>query len=214
MTPPPAVSAPVPPLCPATGLPAVRCIQVVSSSLLSLMYRVSFGVRVDRQLASAGRLRLWESPCGLAFFDPMIAGDKTFYDDLFGRLGEEGPWQAARVERSDYARVAAEIKPGEIVLDVGCGAAGFARWVPQARYVGLERSIEARKVDADVRQETIAEHAATHPGEYDAVCAFHVIEHLAEPAPFVADMVRCVRPGALGCASNRWKRCRRASISA
>ena len=190
-----AVSVPAPPLCPATGLPAVRCIQVVSATVLGFMYRVSFGVRVDRQLAAAGQLRLWESPCGLAFFDPMIAGDKTFYDDLYGRLSEAGPWQAARVERSDYARVAAEIKPGETVLDVGCGPAGFARWVPQARYVGLERSVEARKVDADVRQETIAEHAAAHPGEYDAVCSFHVIEHVAEPAPFVADMVRCVRLG-------------------
>jgi len=50
-----------------------------------------------------------------------------------------------------YARVAAEIKPGEKVLDVGCGPAGFARWVPQARYVGLEQSVEAQKVAADVR---------------------------------------------------------------
>ena len=157
----------VPPPCPVTGLPAVRCVQVVSSHVLDFIYRVSFGVRVDRQLAAAGRLRLWQSPCGLAFFDPMIAGDKTFYDDLYGRLSEAGPWQAARVERSDYARVAAAIKPGETVLDVGCGPAGFTRWVPQARYVGLERSVEARKVDADVRQETIAEHAAAHPGEYD-----------------------------------------------
>jgi len=195
VTSPEAASAAAAPLCPATGLPAVRCIQAVSAEVLGFMYRVSFGVEVDRQLAPAGRLRLWQSPCGLAFFDPMIAGDETFYDDLYVRLGEEGPWQAARVERSDYARVAADIKPGETVLDVGCGPAGFARWVPHARYVGLERSVSAQKVAADVRQETIAEHAAAHPDEYDAVCSFHVIEHLAEPALFVADLIRCVRPG-------------------
>jgi hypothetical protein len=30
-----------------------------------------------------------------------------------------------------------------------------------------------------VRNETIAEHDASHAGEYDAACAFHVIEHVA-----------------------------------
>src|SRR5207237_5018928 len=99
------------------------------------------------------------------------------------------------VERTDYHRAAALVAAGDCVLDVGCGPAAFARHVAHARYVGLEQSVEARKVDADLRSETIAEHAAAHPGEYDVVCSFHVIEHVAEPASFVADMVRCVRLG-------------------
>jgi SAM-dependent methyltransferase len=191
------IPAPPPPRCPVTGLPAVRQIQAVSGNTLRFIWRVSHGVRVDRQMASIERFRLWESPCGLAFFDPMVAGDKEFYADFYGRLGEEGPWQEVRVERSDYARVAAEIKPGERVLDIGCGPAGFARWVPQARYIGLERSEEARRLrlDADVRHETVAEHAVGHRGEYDVVCSFHVIEHVAEPGAFAADMAHCLRPG-------------------
>jgi SAM-dependent methyltransferase len=184
-----------PPLCPVTGLPARRRIQVLSSSVLAFIWRVSFGIAVGRQFTAVPRFGLWESPCGLAFFDPMVAGDKAFYDELYVRLGEEGPWQGARVERTDYARVAAAVKPGEKLLDVGCGPAGFARWVPQARYVGLEQSVDARKVAADVRGETIADHAARHAGEYDVVCSFHVIEHVADPAGFAADMVRCLRPG-------------------
>src|SRR5439155_4195993 len=51
------------------------------------------------------------------------------------------------------------------------------------------------KVAVDLRGETIAEHAATHAEEYDAVCSFHVIEHVAEPLTFAAEMVRCLRPG-------------------
>lgn len=183
------------PSCPITGLPAARRIQTVSSSVLSLMWRLAFGVRVERQFTGVTRFGLWESPCGLAFFDPMIPGDEAFYNQLYTRLGEEGPWQGKRVERSDYLRVASAIKSGETVLDVGCGTAGFARWVPHARYVGLERSPEAQKVAADVRAETIAEHAERHPAEYDVVCAFHVVEHVADPLRFVADMVRCLRPG-------------------
>jgi SAM-dependent methyltransferase len=189
------IPEPAAPLCPITGLPAKRRIQWVSGALLVALWRVCFGVRTARQLGAVHRFGLWEAPCGLAFFDPMIAGDGEFYDDFYRRLGEGGPWRGKPAERSDYARVAALIKSGERVLDVGCGAAGFSRYLPHARYVGLERSAQARKTAADVRNETIAEHAATHGGEYDSVCSFHVVEHVAAPACFAAEMMRCLRPG-------------------
>ena len=179
-----------------TGLPATRYVQGVSGKTLRFLWRVTTGVDVGRQLAAVDRFRLWESPCGLAFFEPMLAGDKTFYAELYGKLGEEGPWQGVRVERTDYARVAAAVRPGELVLDVGCGPAGFARWLPpEVRYVGIERSEEARRLDFDVRNETVAEHAVGHPDEYDVVCSFHVVEHIPEPGAFAADMARCLRPG-------------------
>ena len=44
------------------------------------------------------------------------------------------------------------------------------------------------KCAADVRKETLVDHAATHLGEYDAVCSFHVLEHVATPVLFVADI--------------------------
>ena len=159
------------------------------------LWRISFGVKAVPQLSGVQRFALWEAPCGLAFFDPMVAGDKAFYDELYHPLGREGPWSGRVVERSDYLRAAALVQPGESVLDVGCGPATFARYVPTAGYVGLDQSVEARKVAADVRGETITEHADAHPGAYDMVCAFHVVEHIAEPVPFVAAMIRCLRPG-------------------
>jgi SAM-dependent methyltransferase len=183
------------PCCPITGLPAKRRIQNLSSRFLTDLWRFSFGVRTARQLAGILRFELWESPCGLAFFEPRIAGDKAFYDDLYTRLGHEGPWTGTAATRSDYARAATFVRPDDKVLDVGCGAAAFARHIRAARYVGLERSVEARRVAAEVRGETIAEHAARHRDAYEMVCAFHVIEHVAEPRLFVGDMLRCLRPG-------------------
>ena len=191
----PAGCSPAPPRCPITGRPALRRIQVISSSLLIPLWSISFGVDVRRALAEVRRFELWESPCGLAFFTPMVAGDKAFYDKLYTGLGDDGPWTAAELARSDYPRAAARIRPGNSVLDVGCGPAGFARLVRHARYVGLDRSVEARKVGAEVRGETIAQHAATHPESYDFVCAFHVLEHIPDPAQFITDMIRCLRPG-------------------
>ena len=189
-------SAAAPPKCPITGMPAVRHIQDVSSAVLNTLWRISFGVRVAPQFAGVRRFALWESPCGLAFFDPMIAGDKAFYDDLYPRLGSVSPWSGKPLKRSDYVRAAALVQPRDSVLDVGCGAAAFARYLPTARYVGLDQNAEVgKKIAADVRGETIATHADTHAGAYDMVCAFHVVEHIAEPMLFVAAMIRCLRPG-------------------
>ena len=176
-----------------TGLPASRRIQQVSGELLIALWQAAFGVSTARQLRDVKRFGLWESPCGLAFFHPMIVGDEQFYRDFYGRLGDGGPWRNALVQRSDFARVATLIAPGEKVLDVGCGTACFARHAEDVIYVRLEQNVTARS--ADVRSETVAQHAAEHPGAYDVVCSFHVAEHTSEPALFVADMVRCLRPG-------------------
>ena len=186
------VCEPSPPLCPITGLPAARRIQQVSSAFLIALWR-AFGVSTARQLSEVKRFGLWESPCGLAFFDPMIVGDEQFYQDFYGCLGQAGPWINALMPRSDFARVAALIAPDEKVLDVGCGTARFARHVEHATYVGLEQNVAS--TSADIRNETAAQHAAVHPGIYDAVCSFHVVEHTCDPVRFVADMVRCLRPG-------------------
>jgi 2-polyprenyl-3-methyl-5-hydroxy-6-metoxy-1,4-benzoquinol methylase len=181
------------PLCPITGLPAKRRIQQISSPFLIALWRASFGVSTARQLGAVKRFGLWESPCGLAFFHPMIAGDEKFYQDFYRRLKRASPWTNARMQRSDFAEVAARIAPGERVLDVGCGTAGFARHVAHAVYVGLEQNVATNA--ADVRSETAAQHAAANSGAYDVVCAFHVAEHTTEPARFAAEMVRCLRPG-------------------
>jgi len=181
------------PLCPVTGLPAKRRIQQVSGALLVALWRTSLGVSTARLLRDVKRFGLWESPCGLAFFHPMIVGDEQFYQDFYHRLGEGGPWRKAVAPRSDFARVSALIAPGEKVLDVGCGTARFARHVEHAVYVGLEQYVAT--TSADVRSETVAQHATVHPDAYDAVCSFHVAEHTSEPASFVGDMVRCLRPG-------------------
>ena len=36
----------------------------------------------------------------------------------------------------------------------------------------------------DIRNETISQHAVSHPEEYDVVCAFHAIEHVTDPLGF------------------------------
>jgi SAM-dependent methyltransferase len=187
------------PLCPITGLPARRRIQPISGRLLIGLWRRAFGVATDRQLAGIAHFGLWESPCGLAFFEPMLAGDETFYLDLYRRGDFHRILTAPGLARGEFKRVAELVRPGEKVLDVGCGEGGLAHHLPYATYVGLDPNFSLGADGPDVRNETVAEHAASHPGEYNVVCAFHAIEHVADPLGFARDLVQCVRPGGRLC---------------
>jgi len=183
------------PLCPITGLQATRRIQPISGRLISGLWRGAFGVSTDRQLAGTERFALWESPCGLAFFEPMLPGDEAFYQELHRRWDFQRVLAPPGLARPEFKRVAEIIRPGERVLDVGCGEGALAQHLPQATYVGLDPNLSTTVATADIRNETAAAHAASHPGEYDVVCAFHVIEHVADPLRFAGDLENCVRTG-------------------
>jgi SAM-dependent methyltransferase len=187
------------PSCPITGLPAIRRIQPISGQLISGLWRGAFGVATDRQLGGIDHFELWESRCGLAFFEPMLEGDDAFYLDLYRRGDFHRALSISRVARAEFRRIAELVRPGDKVLDVGCGEGALGPHLPHATYVGLDPHCYANAAELDVRSETIAVHAASHPEEYDAVCAFHSIEHVADPLDFARNLVKCVRPGGRLC---------------
>lgn len=178
--------------CPITG-DAATLVQEVSAGLLRGLWRRSFGVEAA---LPAGRIGLWRSPCGLVFFAPAEEGDGAFYEALYRRLDAGGRLRAAGRDRAEYPHAAARIRDGDAVLEVGAGAGAFARLVPGVRHVGLDPNPAAHADRAaDIRAESLAGHAAAHPAAYDAAVAFQVIEHVADPLGFAADMARCLKPG-------------------
>jgi SAM-dependent methyltransferase len=185
------------PPCPITGQAGSRLIQLIPSNLLIGLWKASFRVATGAQLVANRQFGLWESPCGLVFFDPMIAGNGDFYRNLYPAWTRDGPWSPAAAPRTDYGEAAALIRPGERVLDVGCGAGAFAACIPQASFIGLDDNYPVTGAAVDIRNESLAAHAAAHREGYDAVCAFHVLEHAADPAKFAQDLQRCLKPGGL-----------------
>jgi len=183
------------PLCPITGLPATRRIQPISARLIVDLWRGAFGVSIERQIAGIERFELWESPCGLAFFEPMLAGDRIFYRELHRHSEFQRVLAGPGLARPEFKRVAEIIQPGARVLDVGCAEGGLARHLPHVAYTGLDPNFPTTSPELSVRSETIAEHATSHPRGYDVVCAFHVIEHVADPLEFARDLANCVKPG-------------------
>lgn len=182
-----------PGICPITGEPAAL-VQEVSAGLLRGLWRRAF--KVEPTPLPAGRIGVYRSPCGLVFFAPAGEGDGAFYAALYRRLDAGGRVRAAGRDRAEYPHAASRIRPGDAVLEVGAGAGAFARLIPGARHVGLDPNPEAYAGRAgDIRAESLADHAAAHPGAYDAAVAFQVIEHVADPLAFATDMVRCLKPG-------------------
>ena len=89
------------------------------------------------------------------------------------------------------------VKPGDKVLDAGCGFASFRAAVPQANYTGLDPNFSEHDPSGVIRVQSLEEHLAEAASAYDVVCAFQVLEHLAAPLQFFQDMVRAAKPGGL-----------------
>jgi SAM-dependent methyltransferase len=183
------------PLCPITGEPAKRRVQWLYPKTLTLLWRYSFGVDVARFVRGIERFGLWESPVGLMFFDPLIAGDGEFYHTFYRRIDAHERLSGGRVMRPEFVAAAAFVTPGMAVLDVGCGEGGFQPYVPSAQYCGLDTNFGGKR--PLVLAETIEEHAKRLPAHYDVVCSFQVAEHVTDPLAFVRAMRDALKPGGL-----------------
>jgi 2-polyprenyl-6-hydroxyphenyl methylase/3-demethylubiquinone-9 3-methyltransferase len=98
------------------------------------------------------------------------------------------------------------------VLDVGCGAGLFAEPLARlgANVLGVDpsaKSIEAARRHAEETGAKAAYRAATveelmaEPRRFDVASAMEVVEHVADPARFVASAASLIKPGGLFLAS-------------
>ncbi|MEO2169982.1 MAG: methyltransferase domain-containing protein [bacterium] len=96
---------------------------------------------------------------------------------------------------------------GKEVLEAGCGEGYGASMMAEhaARVVGIDYNGVALGIarekhsrpNVEFREVNLLELAETAPGTFDAVTNFQVLEHLDDPAPFLAAAAACLKPG--GC---------------
>jgi ubiquinone/menaquinone biosynthesis C-methylase UbiE len=123
--------------------------------------------------------------------------------DLHDSIWERVP-TAARPERFELRRrfLTARVEPGEVVLDLGCGAGEFAAALLQlgATPIGVDVSGEAlrraseRVPDVDLRHWPAGE-LPVRDASIDVVWAGEVVEHVVDVAPWLSEVRRVLRPG-------------------
>lgn len=134
--------------------------------------------------------------CGCGFYLPAWAASEAFYDAL--QTDSDTYYLEDKWEYQQALRLA---RPGDRVLDVGCGAGCFLELARSrgAIGVGIETAPCARTLAEargfDVHDCDIADAEAPVGHEFDMVCAFQVLEHIVDPVAFARAMADRARPG-------------------
>jgi SAM-dependent methyltransferase len=184
------------PPCPITRRPARRKVQDIGWRFLRNIWRFGLGVDAKRFFQEGRNFALYESDCGLMFFEPRFPGDEAFYSQFYRRVDAHRFLSRYLDSRIEYVEAARHIPSGALVLDIGCGPGEFRHHLPHATFRGLDPYAPPEADDLVVR-ETLEQHLAHGAGRYDVVTAFQVIEHVAEPREFAAQMVKLLKPGGL-----------------
>jgi len=171
-------------------------LETVATADLDNLYRKTFGISTDYEEETLTLDYIACPTCTLHFFHPLLPGGKPFYTSLCAL-----PFYYS--EEKEEFRVAREhIRSGDKVLEVGAGSGAFsAHLPPNCEYTGLDFNPTAETLALEhgrlVRAESLDVHAQEHQAQYDVVCAFQTLEHVANPHDFLHDLGICLRPEGL-----------------
>ncbi|MGQ9898222.1 MAG: class I SAM-dependent methyltransferase [Acidobacteriota bacterium] len=173
-----------------------RFIESLDISYLVERYRQEVEIDVTDYFHGLSKVDIYAcTVTGYRFYYPFTVVGR---EDLYTQLARFSWYYTDRPEHAIAERY---LRPSDRVLEIGCGAGFFLRRLAarRIRAVGLDlnRSAVANCRDAglDAHLETIEDHAAAHPQAYDAVCAFHILEHVVEVHRFLKAAIASLRPG-------------------
>ena len=149
---------------------------------------------------------------GLVFVDPRPSHRdvEKFYTESYRKeyKGTEVPdrqhvYRAGKVALGRMELLRKYLEPGARVLDVGAGGG-------EMLYLLMKRGFEAYGIEPNVGYagHAIAEYGAQiqvgvsgdsvfPPGTFDAVCLFHILEHLENPVEEIRMLMALLKPGGL-----------------
>lgn len=179
--------------CPLSGKDGQLAERVRASDLVRI-YEGKLKISIGRYFEQVDYIDLFFcNESGLLYCDPCITGDARFYSAL---QSVDNYYMA---ERPEFLTALKYL--GQSVLEVGCGSGRFAEYVGKARYKGLELNVgaveEAQKKGVDVTAQQLKDYLLSESEIIDTVCVFQVLEHVENPADFIADCVRSINKGYL-----------------
>jgi SAM-dependent methyltransferase len=177
----------------------VELLQVWAASELVEQWKQELGIDVTPDLISCNEIFLYRcKTSGLHFFRPTsIAGSGDFYAQLAAFAWYYIP------EKWEHVVALKRLKASRAILEIGAGEGSF---VKQARAtgadaIGIELSSAAAKIASDqgipVLCQDLSDFVRGRPASFDAVCFFQVLEHIADPVPFLSSACEAAKRGGL-----------------
>jgi SAM-dependent methyltransferase len=162
-------------------------------------YQSRFNIDVNGILGSVDSVELYKcKKSGYKFYYPFnITGDSQFYQKLQQLDYYYMPW------KWEHQVCSGLIKEGDKVLEVGCGTGDFIRTIckknQDIQVVGLElnESCVVAERNYKIINKTIEDFSADNVGQFDLVCTFQVLEHIAFVNSFLKAQIKCVKKDGL-----------------
>ena len=158
----------------------------------------AMGINVERFFIGLDKVSLYQCNDTLfRFYYPFtIFGDDEFYQELYTSIPNY-----YHPSRWEYSYAHEKIKPGSLVLEIGCGAGIFLDKLKMSgsKAEGLELNSKAiadcKAKGLNVHAELIESFAQKNQNGYDVVCSFQVLEHVAEVKSFLTSALTALKPG-------------------
>jgi SAM-dependent methyltransferase len=154
-----------------------------------------FSPAVLEQYRQAGSTTLFTcAACGFGLFYPPLTGSDEFYQGI-SETGRGGYYSRDTWEHRQALQALQDCRK---ILEIGCGAGYFLEKM-QAQGKGVQ-GVElnsaaarlARSRGVPVEQAALEDFAPLHREEFDAVCFFQVLEHVAQPLAFFENALTCL----------------------
>ena len=190
-------------LSPLTGLPNTKIVDKIPVNTIIESYKDYLNIDVGDIFTGIGEILICEcKDSGFRFYYPEnIAGDEDFYDQIKAQLPlkQNTPYYAEN--RWEFNLSLRYINSSDKVYEIGAGDGAFLRKLMENNINDVfgselnEDSIaHAKNTGVDIEYLTIEKKAKTHKNYYDVVCAFQVLEHIANVKPFIEAAIKILKP--------------------
>ena len=178
----------------------VSVIQNLSAKSLTSAWKNNLGLDVSSLFENIEKIEVKEcSKCHLIYFLPdFYPSSDWIYSEL-----QKFDWYYMP-KKWEYQMALMDMKASRKILEIGCGAGHFLKEAQEklgAMAVGIELNEGVVKQSQRQRLDTyfmdIEEAASLWPKEFDAVCSFQVLEHVASIDHIFSECIRVLKPGGM-----------------
>jgi len=183
-------------LSPITKTENIKYIRTINTDWIISQYMKSYAYDVSYLFIDIKKLDLFQCvDSGYMFFIPGIMGDSSFYAHL-----AKQPWYYMHW-KWEHEAISNLLKEDMNVLEIGCAEGHFLEKIKslyKCKTTGLEMNLDAiskaRDKGIKIHNETIQEHSLLLNNQYDLICSFQVLEHIADVGSFIEACINCLKP--------------------